>query len=123
ADGGCVDEAHGIFVRSDGSANDEGTRADPVRSFAVAADLAKEQGKIVFACAETFSETTQRIPAGVILYGGLGCDDWAFQEGERTMLTAVGSSLATPLPLELLPAGPNEGPATLVRFEIVSPDA
>ncbi|WP_437864128.1 PGRS family protein [Sorangium sp. So ce363] len=69
---GAADDTCGIFVASSGNDDNAGTRAEPVATLAEALRRAEEQGRGVYACAETFTEAVE-LPAGAKLFGGLDC--------------------------------------------------
>ncbi|WP_438034858.1 PGRS family protein [Sorangium sp. So ce204] len=69
---GAAEDTCGIFVASSGNDDNAGTRAEPVATLAEALRRAEEQGRGVYACAETFTEAIE-LPAGAKLFGGLDC--------------------------------------------------
>jgi hypothetical protein len=94
--GACVPSAHadavgddcGVFVSvSAGDDAKDGTKGAPVKTLAKALSLAGASGKPVYACAETFPEALE-VPAGMVLYGGLDCENgWRYAgETKRTVL-------------------------------------
>lgn len=82
----------GIFVSSSrGDDKSAGTREAPVKTIAVALQLAAYAKQRVYACAELFQEAVE-MPSGFTLFGGLDCaHGWAY----------IGSSKQTKIkPLE-----------------------
>lgn len=89
----------GVYVSSslgdDGAA---GTQSAPVRTLGQALALAKQQGKPVYACAETFAEAL-KVDAGSVIYGGLSCaSGWLY----------VGASTKTAIEPAADPAAVNQ---------------
>jgi hypothetical protein len=72
-----ISESYGIFVSPVGKDSNMGTQVAPVQTLGHAMDLAKAQGKRVYACGSngTFTENLVVDPSrdGVNVYGGLNC--------------------------------------------------
>lgn len=97
ADGGCIDESRGVFVRTEGDDANPGTREAPVATIGKAVELAVAEGKAVMACAQSFDEGVTLL-GGVHLYGGLDCaSDWRHGSGKTT----VAPTTAGVVPLTL----------------------
>jgi hypothetical protein len=99
---GLIDDACGVFVRLSGDDADSGTKASPVATLARAIELATEEDKPVYACAEVFSEAVV-VPEGTVLYGGLDCAaGWAYVgDTERTKIAPPAGEI----PLKLVKGG------------------
>lgn len=89
----------GIFVSaSTGDDANAGTMENPLKSIAEAITLARVGGgvRVIYLCGETFDqplawpEMAGGVKEGVVLFGGLKCDDktWLYQLDVKTVLTA-----------------------------------
>ena len=120
-EGGCLDDTAGVFVSVSGSDGGPGTRDAPLATLQAAFDRAKADGKVVYACAETFVERVE-LPPGVEVYGGLDCErGWVRTAGARTVLDG-GSLAADAATLRVAPFVSSVDPfAVVYDFEIVGP--
>ena len=98
SEGGCLDEASGVFVRRDGDDAAPGTREQPVATIGRAIEIAAEAGLAVFACDEVFDEHLV-VPAGGRLYGGLDCEGGWTWNGVDTSRTVVAPQSDTGEPV------------------------
>lgn len=109
-----------VFVSaSKGAAGADGTKLRPVKSLAVAIALAKENGVVVVACADTYAEQVV-LADGVTMFGFFGCDD--LEKWERAPAGTKRALIASPIS----PAVVAEGLSLPMRFdgfEVQAPDA
>lgn len=111
----------GIWVSaSKGDDVNEGTQAAPVATLAQAVALAEKGPRRVYACTETWTETTLTVPASVSLYGGFDCEaGWAYVGGENRRAILASAS---PIALKYIEAGTEVKPFVM-DFDIESSDA
>ncbi|MDF2696454.1 MAG: hypothetical protein K0S65_4837, partial [Labilithrix sp.] len=85
-------EEFGIFVARSSGADADGTRKKPFATIAVGLQRAKELGKRLYVCAETFEEavTAER---GIPMIGGLDCSapTWKTKRDALTKIVAPSS--------------------------------
>ncbi len=107
-------EEFGVFVTTAGTADGEGTRTSPLASIQAGIERAKEQGKRVYVCGETFKEALT-LARGVPLIGGLDCSTFVWKKGNtRTRIEAPSSPA--------LDANGIDVPTRIEGFDVVAPD-
>jgi hypothetical protein len=90
-----IDEC-GIFVKAGAAAGGDGNKATPFAKLADAIGEAQATGKRVYACAPTtgsFSESVT-ISAGIEVFGGFDCANWAWSKDARTALNGLADTVA-----------------------------
>ena len=94
-----VENECGTFVSPMGNDDsNDGTKEKPYATLGKAIVAAGDDKKIVYACAQQFTEAVE-VPGGIQIYGGLDCaTDWKYVEGQKTTI-ASGAGL---VPLRLL---------------------
>lgn len=120
AEDACVlTDGLGVFVRTEGSDQNAGTKAEPVGTLGKAVELAAKRSpgkRRVYACAQDFDEAIV-VPAGIELYGGLDCKtDWAAQKAKRTGIHGPADAVVV-----RLAAG--DATTRLEDIEVVAADA
>lgn len=84
-----VNNACGVFVKTDGDDGSDGTREKPVATLGKAIEIAKNSKRRVYTCIGDYTGSVT-VPAGVSIFGGLDCaGGWAPQEDARSTLTAA----------------------------------
>ncbi|EYF01482.1 EBNA-1 protein [Chondromyces apiculatus DSM 436] len=115
--GGIRADCPGIFVSSSlGDDGHAGTRDAPLRTMAVAIQVARSGPQRLYACAETFAEAVS-LPAGLEVWGGLDCTrSWAYVgEDAKTAIVPVPGLI----PLRVV-AGSGRATIADVRAEAAS---
>ncbi len=111
----------GLFASPTAPAGGDGSKASPYATLHDAVAKAATTGLPVFACGKTFAENVE-VPAGVILYGALDCDDgWVWKGTQRTLVAppAGASAGGSEIAVKLAP-----GTGTLIEdVDVVAPDA
>ena len=115
---GTAEDGCGVFVSASvGDDAGPGTRAQPVRTLAVAISLAQSGAMRVYACAEVFPEAVT-VPSGVEVWGGLDCArDWIYVGADRPTVLAPEPDI---IPLQVKGGA---GISTLADLRIEAADA
>lgn len=105
----------GVFVSSSqGKEGNDGSKEKPFATLSGA--IAKSDGRLVYACAEEFSESLV-VSTSVAVYGGLDCKkNWTYV-GATTKTTLTADADAIPLHVA------STGDAQLEDFQVVAKDA
>lgn len=75
-----VSDAHAVFVNGTATSGGTGTKASPFKTIGEA--LSAAGGKLILVCDTNYDEHV-KLTAGVKLYGGFSCTDWAYETGKR----------------------------------------
>jgi hypothetical protein len=118
-DAATLSEECGVFVSASATADGNGTRARPFRSFAEAAEK-KPLGKRVYACAEEYAEGSGvSFDGGVQIFAGFTeCDGaWRWSAEKRATLKGPADAIA------LAVHGGEEGESLIANLDVLAADA
>lgn len=124
-------EEFGVFVAASGSLNADGSRKRPFGTIQAGLARAKEQGKRVYVCGETFKEAVT-LERGISMFGGYDCSAPTWKRGDRRTriespsspaLKAVGIDLATRFEgfVVIAPNGTSASPTSVGLHAVKAP--
>jgi hypothetical protein len=115
-----VDDSCGVFVAKSLASEDTnpGTKDKPVASLKRAIELALEKPEAprVYACAETLEEAVE-VPPGLVIYGGLDCENGWPWVGDTTRTTLTAAAGVIPLKMT---ADTRQGSLRIEDFHVVA---